>query len=170
MMMKKANSDITKYLRSGFWLTIPILLWNVIFASRLPAQFLPDIFSKDIPTLVIYGEGILRTVVFGMPLFFSVGIASKTQKQGAIWYLGGTVIYFLAWLPLLFAADSAWSTSMIGFLAPAYTPLLWLIGLGLLGGQFYFSARYRPVYYLAPVVIFLIFHITHTAIVYLRNF
>ena len=59
---------------------------------------------------------------------------------------------------------------MLGFLAPAYTPLLWLIGIGLLGENFYFSVRYRPLYYIAPAVLFLIFHCTHVAIVYLQNF
>jgi len=68
--------------------------------------------------------------------------------------------------------DSAWSSSLIGFLAPAYTNLFWMIGLGLLGEKFYLPARlrYRPVLFIAPVVIFLIFHITHAVIVYQRSF
>lgn len=169
-MMKDAEVDFAKYLRNGIWLTVPVLLWNAILASRLPPQFLPDIFEKDIPALVLYGESILRIVVFAMPLFFSIGVASKTQKQGAAWYLVGTVLYFLAWLPLLIAPNSFWSTSLVGFLAPAYTPLLWIIGIGLLGEQFYSSARYRPIYYIAPAIVFLIFHCAHTAIVYFRNF
>ena len=152
------------------WLTIPILLWNAAFASRLPVQYLPEIFSRDIPGVVLYGETILRMVVFVMPAFFSIGIATKAQKQGLAWYLAGTAIYFLAWLPLLFAPGSAWSSSMIGFLAPAYTPVGWLVGVGLLGGEFYFAVRYRPIYYIAPAVLFLMFHVAHAAIVYLREF
>lgn len=169
-MIKNSKIDIVKYLWNGIWLTVPILLWNAIFANRLPLQFLPAIFSKDIPNMVKYGEIILRAAVFVMPLFFSFGIATKTQKQGLAWYLAGMAIYFLAWTPLLFAPNSTWSTSMIGFLAPAYTPLFWLIGIGLLGEKFYFSARYRPIYYISPAVLFLIFHCAHAAIVYLRNF
>jgi len=168
--LKNTKIDLVKYLWNGILLTIPILLWNVVFASRLPIQFLPDIFWKNIPDVVKYGENILRTVVLVMPLFFSIGISTKTQKQGLAWYLAGTAIYFLAWVPQLFFPASAWSTSMIGFLAPAYTPLLWLTGIGLLGEKFYFSVRYRPIYYIVPSVLFLIFHITHTTIVYLRNF
>lgn len=168
--MKNTKNDIVKYLRNGIWLTVPILLWNIIFASRLPAQYLPDIFWKDIPDVVKYGENIMRIVVFGMPLFFSIGLSTKTQKQGLVWYLAGTAVYFLAWIPLLFMPDSAWSTSMVGFMAPAYTPLLWLIGIGLLGEKFYFTVRYRPIYYIAPSVLFLVFHCTHVAMVYLQNF
>jgi hypothetical protein len=171
MMMKNNEIDLVKYLRNGIWLTVPILLWNAILASRLPAQFLPDIFWKEIPDVVAYGENSLRiVVVFAMPLFFSIGLSTKTQKQGLVWYLAGTAIYFLSWILQIYYPDSGWSTSMIGFLAPAYTPLVWLIGIGLLGEKFYFPVRYRPVYYIAPAILFLIFHNTHTAIVYLRNF
>ena len=169
-MIKIAKIDHVTYLSNGIFLTLPILLWNVIFASRLPAQFLPDIFWKDIPNAVQYGENILRIFVFMMPLFFTFGISTHNQKKGTAWYLAGIAIYFLSWLPHLFMPDSAWSTSMIGFMAPAYTPLLCLIGIGLLGERFYFPVRYRPVYYIAPVVLFLIFHCTHSAIVYLQNF
>ena len=105
-----------------------------------------------------------------MPLFFTIGISTKTQRQGLTWYAAGVLIYFLAWVPLLFYPGSAWSLSLPGFLAPAYTPLVWLVGIGLLGDGYYFPLSYRPVYYIAPAVLFLCFHITHTAIVYLQNF
>lgn len=159
-----------KYLLTAIWLTFPILAWNIVFASRLPAQYLPDIFWKNIPLSVMYGENILRTIIFAMPAFFSMQMTTKHHKLGWVCYLLGTLVYFLAWVPLLFAPASAWSTSMLGFMAPAYTPLIWLVGIGLLGGEFYFPMRYRPVYYIAPAILFTIFHCTHVAIVYLQNF
>ena len=157
-------------LSSGIWLTLPILLWNAIFINRLPAQYLPEIFNKDIPPLVAYGEAILRVFVFGMPLLFTIGISSQRQKRGLIWYLVGAMIYFLSWVPLLFFPESLWSKGFLGFFAPGYTPLFWLIGIGLLGEKFYFPVRYKPVYYIAPAFLFLIFHIAHVAIVYWRVF
>jgi hypothetical protein len=156
-------------LMNGIWLTFPALIWHVIFASRLPAQFLPEIFWKDIPVVVHYGENILRTFAFAIPAFFMLA-SPRAGRQGWSWYIAGTLVYFVTWLPLLFAPGSAWSTSMLGFMAPAYTPLIWLVGIGLLGTEFYFPLRYRPVYYIAPAVLFTIFHCTHAAIVYLRNF
>ena len=37
--------DWKKYiLMNGIWLTFPAMIWNIIFAGRLPAQFLPEIF------------------------------------------------------------------------------------------------------------------------------
>ena len=148
---------------------IPILLWNAIFANRLPPQFLPEIFD-NVPVWVKVGENILRAAAFMMPLFFSMGISTQAQKQGLVWYTAGTLIYFLAWVPLLFYPGSAWCMSLPGFLAPAYTPLFWMIGIGLLGDGFYFPLRYQPATYIVPAVLFLCFHITHTTLVYLKNF
>jgi hypothetical protein len=169
-MIKITKIDRTLYFSNGILLTLPILLWNILFASRLPAQFLPDIFGKDIPTVVTYGENSVRLVVFVMPLFFSISTTTRTQKQGVVWYGMGTAVYFCSWLPHFFIPESAWSHSWLGFMAPACTPLLWLIGIGLLGDRFHFPQRYRPIYYIAPAFIFVIFHCTHTAIVHLQNF
>lgn len=155
-------------LMNAIWLTFPALIWNMFFASRLPPRFLPESFWKDIPGIVHYGENILRTLAFAIPAFFAVA-PPRAGRRGWGCYIAGTLIYFVSWLPLMFAPGSAWSSSMVGFMAPAYTPLIWLVGIGLLGTEFYFPLRYRPVHYIAPAVLFTIFHCTHTAIVYLRK-
>ncbi len=157
-------------LKNGIWLTIPILLWNILFANQLPAQYLPDIFWQAIPLPIQIGENFFRIMVFAMPVFFTINMTTKTQKQGMRWYVGGTAVYFLSWIPLMLAPESVWSQSIVGFMAPAYTPLLLFVGIGLLGERFYFSVRYRPIYYLFPAVLFTIFHCTHVAIIYGRNF
>lgn len=61
---------------------------------------------------------------------------------------------------------------MVGVVATAYTNFFWMIGLGLLGEKFYFPERlrYRAVYFITPVVLFLAFHITHAIIVYQQNY
>lgn len=169
-MIQTIKMNRIKYLTNGVLLTLPVLLWNGLFANRLPAPFLPDIFWRDIPDWVRYGENGFRLIVFMMPLLFTVGVSTKTQKNGLIWYLAGTAVYFISWLPHFFAPESAWSASLLGFMAPAYTPTLWLVGIGLLGDRFYLSRRYHPIHYIAPALIFVIFHCTHTAIVYLQNF
>lgn len=169
-MIQTMKMNPNKYLTNGVLLTLPILLWNVLFASRLPAPFLPDIFWRDIPDWVRYGENGFRLIVFMIPLLFTVGFSTRTQKKGMIWYGVGTAVYCLSWLPHFFVPESAWSHSLLGFMAPAYTPILWLIGIGFLGDRFYFPRRYRSIYYIAPALIFVVFHCTHTAIVYLENF
>lgn len=159
-----------KFLFNGFLLIIPILIWNGIFYSRLPAQYQPEIFEKGIHPSISFGENILRVVIFGLPLLFMIGFSTKTQQLGLGLYLAGVIIYFLSWLPLMFAPDSAWSTSLLGFMAPAYTPMLWMVGVALFGDSFYFSLDYKPLYYLIPAALFSVFHCVHAAIVYVRNF
>ena len=167
--MKITVTDIAK---NGVWLTFPILLFSLSLMSRLPAALTPALFNQGIPDMLLNGENIGRILIFGLPAFFSIGISTKTQKRGLALYLAGVALYYLSYAAEIFSPDSAWSTSMAGFVATAYTNLLWLIGLGLLGEKFYFPERlrYRPVFYLAPAFIFLIFHITHAVIVYQRSF
>jgi len=163
---------VTDILKNGIWLTFPPLLFGLSFMSLLPVVLTPDLFNKGIPDVLVNGENIMRILVFAMPAFFSIGISAKIQKRGLILYLAGVTLYCLSYGALIIYPDSAWSTSMIGFVATAYTNLFWMIGLGLLGEKFYFPARlsYRPVFYIAPVVIFLIIHITHAVMVYQRSY
>ena len=163
---------ITDIVKNGIWLIFPILLFSLSLMSRLPAALTPALFNRGIPDVLLNGENIGRILMLAVPLFFSIGISTKTQKRGLALYLAGVALYYLSYLAQIFFPDSAWSTSMVGFVAPAYSNMFWIIGLGLLGEKFYFPARlrYRPVYYIAPAVIFLIFHITHAVIVYQRSF
>ena len=63
-----------------------------------------------------------------------------------------------------------WSTSRAGFLAPAYTPLLWLIGLGLTGGRLYGPVPFKPWIYLVLACVFVAVHVTHAHLVYTRTY
>jgi hypothetical protein len=77
---------------------------------------------------------------------------------------------FSARVPLMIAPESPWSTSWLGFVAPAYTPLVWLTGLGLIGRRLYVPSPYRRRMYVALACGFVAFHVTHTSIVYARNY
>jgi hypothetical protein len=159
-----------KFLFNGFLLIIPILIWNGIFYDRLPAQYQPGIFEQGIHPIIKFGENILRIAIFGLPLLFMMGLSTKTQQLGLALYVSGVILYFFSWLPLMFAPESTWSTSFLGFTAPAYTPMLWMVGVSLLGDSFYFPLVYKPLNYLIPAALFSVFHCTHAAIVYIRNF
>jgi len=167
--MKITMTDMVK---NGIWLTFPILGFSLTLMNRLPAALTPALFNKGIPDVLLNCENIGRILVFAIPAFFSIGISTKTQKRGLALYLAGVALYYLSYLAQIIFPDSAWSTSMAGFVATAYTNLFWIIGLGLLGEKFHFPERlrYRPVSYLAPAFIFLIFHITHAVMVYQRSF
>lgn len=164
------HKSLFRYLSNCILLTIPALLWNLLFMNRLPPAFLPDIFWHNIPPLVAYGENISRLLLFFLPVLMPLQLVRRQQKTGMALYIIGTLIYFLSWIPLMFFPESAWSMSAVGFLAPAYTPLIWAIGIGLIGDELYISVPYRSWMYIALSVVFVLFHLSHTTIVYMQNF
>ena len=167
--MKITINDIIK---NGIWLTFPPLLFSLSLMSILPTALTPAQFNRGIPDVLLNVESIGRIMVFVMPAFFSIGISTKTQKRGLALYLTGVTLYYLSYGTQNFFPNSDWSTSTIGFAASAYTNVFWMIGLGLLGEKFYFTERlrYRPIFYIAPAVIFIVFHTTHLVIYHQRSF
>jgi len=149
-------------------LLIPILAWNAILASKLPAGYQAEMFDKDIPSAVSLGENIFRSLVMFLPLLMPLNLVGRSQKLGLYIFIFGMLVYFLSWVVLIVLPGSTWSMSAVGFLAPAYTPLIWLVGIGLIGAQFYFHFPYQSWMYILLSIVFLSFHITHAAIVYLR--
>jgi hypothetical protein len=162
-------SDIKKYSLNCLILTLPPLIWNIVLATKLPSEFQKEIFWKDIPTYLKYGENISRIIVFVFTLLMPLHILAKKQKQGLFLYIGGVILYFASWIALIYFPDSAWSKSVFGFMAPAYTPLVWLIAIGLIGDSFYFNLPYRRWVFILLSIIFLSFHNYHTLIIYLRK-
>lgn len=115
-----------------FWLLIPILSWNVIFSSKLahPA------FESDeaVPKELLLLENLLRVAVMILPILMPLRWDTPQSKLGIVVFLIGLMVYLSSWIPLMYAPESAWSNRMLGFLAPAYTPLIWLVGISLIGG------------------------------------
>jgi hypothetical protein len=132
----------------------------------------PAQFNRGIPDVIVNVESIGRILVFAIPAFFSIGISTTTQKRGLALYWAGVIIYYLSYGTQNFFPNSAWSKSTIGFAASAYTNVFWMTGLGLLGEKFYFTERlrYRPIFYIVPAVVFVIFHTTHAVIYHQQSF
>ena len=161
--------NIKKYLLNCFILLIPMFIWNMLLYDKLPEGFNIDIFWKNIPKTISYPENIFRILVFALPIAMSLNLKTKSQKWGMVQYTIGTLIYFLSWLMLIKYPESEWSKSMIGFTAPAYTPIIWLIGIALIGKNTLYLKRISLVsVYILLSVIFVIFHTWHTYIVYVR--
>ena len=163
--MNKVPGNIKKYLTSCFLLTIPIIAWNIFLTGKLPVPFQPAIFGNNIPVLVTVGEQLFRVLIFALTLLMPLEIKSRA---GIMIYLAGVLLYFSSWLALIYYPHSAWSNSLMGFLAPALSPALWLTGIAITGNRFYFDLPYRRWIFLTVSLAFLIFHNTHTAIVYNR--
>ena len=92
-------------------------------------------------------EHVLRIVVFGNPLFLPLQIADVARKIGLVLYVVGELVYCGSWIPVLYRLEARWSRSAAGLLAPFYTPLLFLVGIGLIGhylnGQFLTMLRFQ---------------------------
>jgi hypothetical protein len=160
---------ILNYILNCMWLLLPIMAWNWFLANKLPRAYAAEIFDHNIPSFIVNGENIFRAIVFILPLFMPLRIVTQTQKLGLGLYIAGTLIYFLSWLAQIYFPQSAWSLSAFGFLAPAYTPLIWLTGIGLIGSTLYFPSPYRSWMYSITAIIFIGFHLSHAITVYLKN-
>ena len=150
-------------------LLVPVILWNAAFASRLPPMFALSEFWRDIPVPLGLAENVLRVFVFVLPFAMPLSVGSVGQRRGLVVFVLGSLVYFGSWLPLMLAPHSTWSTGVLGAAAPAYTPAIWLVGIGMLGRRLYWGRRYRWWFYLVGGAAFLVVHIVHTLIVYARN-
>ncbi|MFD1141426.1 hypothetical protein ACFQ4C_09910 [Larkinella insperata] len=159
---------IESQFQNCFLLLIPVIIWNVLLANQLPTAFRAECFWKDIPAWLTYGENGSRILVFALAGLMPLSFSRRSQESGYYLYLAGLVLYFFSWLALIYFPHSLWSTSLPGFMAPAYTPLFWLIGIGLIGDSFYFSLPFNRWIFMLTAFFFVIFHSFHTYSVYCR--
>jgi hypothetical protein len=152
-------------------LTLPPLLFDLVFWNSLPKAFSLDQFWKDIPLAMVLGERIGQVFVFGFPVLMRIRLDTPRQRLGLRLYGAGLVAYYASWFALILFPDSVWSTSVIGFVAPAYTPLPWLAGIALMSDGWYVRRiPYRWWYYLAGSLVFLAFHVSHAFLAFTRTF
>ena len=124
-----------------FWLILPLLAWNIILGPRITDLRV----ASDAHSLkwLLMSENVARVLVFALPLLMALPRGADWQsflpRAGLILYILGTLVYFAAWLPLLFAPTSAWSNHPAGLLAPRLTPYLSFLGIALLGGSWLYG-------------------------------
>ncbi len=155
-----------KYIANCFLLIIPILLWNVLLVDYLPRSYSDEVFSKNIPTAVEYAENIFRVLALGLPFFMGFALKNRIQKIGFSLYLIGTIIYFMSWLILMLYPGSIWALSIFGFMAPAYTPIIWLVGIGLIGQEHFIKIPFFKAIYFSAISLFVVIHSYHAYIVF----
>jgi len=127
-----------------------------------------DVFWKDIPPLIGNTENILRIIVFMLPLVMTFSLKSRQQKIGFVLFLAGLILYFSSWLMQIYLPESNWSNSIFGFMAPAYTTLIWFVGIGLIGNTSVLKIPFISHIYIGSSLAFVIVHSIHTYIVYMR--
>jgi hypothetical protein len=164
-----APRGLRRYARSCGLLLIPALLWNVMFTDTLmPASAMRE-FWRDIPAPLAFSENVLRAIVFGLPFAMPLQCTTTRERRAVLVFMLGTGTYFASWMPLMYRPHSAWSMSVLGALAPAYTPMLFLPALAVLGRQLYWGRWYRWWMYLLVSVTFVAVHTGHAGFVRLRS-
>jgi hypothetical protein len=162
------GKKIFNYVLNCFILLIPILLWNILLAASLPIGYSMEVFWEDIPPIIGTTENILRIIIFSLPFLMPLTIKTPGQKFGLGIYLAGVAVYFLSWMMQIYYPNSAWSNSLPGFLAPAYTTIIWFTGIGLIGNRLFINIPYKSIIYIAISAAFVFVHTTHAYIVFMR--
>jgi hypothetical protein len=157
---------MSKYLVNCFLLLLPVLLWNIAFTSKLPKGYTSKEIWDNVPFWLNTTENILRAIVFLLPLLLTFSLQAKTQKIGFGLYLVGLLIYFASWLMQIISPNSNWSTSCIGFMAPAFTTVIWFIGIGLIGQQSFVNIPRISTIYVILSIAFVIVHTYHSYLAY----
>jgi len=156
---------VLHYLSSCFLLLVPLLLWNVFLWSRLPPAFQKDIWD-DIPKPLSFVESGVRIVVFLFSLLLFLEIRTILQVVGLVIYGIGVLVYFASWILQIRQPESRWSRGLLGFCAPAYTPIVWLVGIALIGQSMLFDVWYEYWIYILLSVVFVGVHTLHSVLVY----
>lgn len=154
------------FLRNGALLIIPPMVITFGLWGALPAAYSPELFWKDIPKWLGFFENIFRVLVFSLPGILYFGKKEKGQPSGWYLYFGGLAIYLASYLAQIVYPDGAWSQSIIGFTAPAWSTIFWLAGIGLVCARSWLPIPWHRAIYLLCASVFLIFHIWHTGLVY----
>jgi len=102
-------------------------------------------------------ETALRVVVVGTPLLMPLSLRTAGARTALVIYVGGLAGYIAAWIAVIWAPASTWSTSVVGFTAPAWTSILFLAGIGW-GSSVRCLRGYRPWMYLAVAALFTVAH------------
>jgi hypothetical protein len=135
-------------------LMIPVLLWNAAFARRLPQGYSSD---ARVPRTLLTLENALRLLVFGLSVLLPLRLDAPYGRAGAAIYLIGLLAYFASWAMQIYSSETKWSQSALGILAPAYTSLIWLTGIALIGHSWV---------YLLLSMVFTFVHTWHNVMVF----
>lgn len=147
--------------RNGFLLMVPVMIWDSLLATSLPPVYGNSAeWGAAYPGLAT-GESLSRWLVVLLPVLMPITLATRRQRIGFVVWTAGTAAYFTAWIAVIAWPDSAWSRSAIGYLAPAYLALPWLVGIGMMSDRLYVRSPYRWWQYVVLSAVFTAFHVAH---------
>jgi len=104
-------------LPNGFVLFLPVLIWNVLFTKYLSPPYGGEIFSSNIPAVILVEDFVTRICVCALPIIIQLNFSDALTKAGIIIYVVGMLIYFLSWVLLIASPQSFLVKSIAGVTA-----------------------------------------------------
>jgi len=152
---------IFKYINNCFLFFVPILIFNILFFKKLPTHYL-----KNISHPIITAETITRIITIVFSTIMAINIQNKIEKTGIIIYIIGIIIYFTSYFIEIYAPDTLFGKKIIFILAPYWTSIIWLIGIGLVGNNLFINIPYHFTVYLILSAVFATIHTIHGYLCY----
>jgi len=152
---------ILKYINNCFLFFIPILIFNILFFKKLSSYYL-----KNISHPIIIAETITRIITIAFSMIMAINIQNKTGKIGLIIYIIGIIIYFTSYFIEIYAPNTLFGKNIIFILAPYWTSVIWLMGIGLVGNRLFVNIPYHFTVYLMLSITFATIHTIHGYICY----
>lgn len=109
---------------------VPPLVWNLVFLSRTPEYY----SQGSVPPALEFTENVLRLATFVAPWFVPIDPSAPLFYPGLTVYSVGLGAYFASWVLLMAFPDLEVSQNRLVRLLPAVTPLVWLVGMGMMAG------------------------------------
>ena len=147
---------INNYKNNCFWVFIPIIIFNIIFTKHLP-----EFYLKKINHPIVTIETIARIITIAFSVLLAIKLDNKIGKTGLIVYIIGALIYFWSYFIVIKIPAISLHNNLIVLLAPYWTSVLWLIGIGLLGNKLFINIPYHYNAYIVISIVFTIIHSIH---------
>ena len=152
---------INNYKNNCFWFFIPVIIFNIMFT-----KYLPDFYLKNINHPIVTIETIARIMTIAFSVIMAIRTDNKIGKAGLILYFFGVLVYFCSYFIVIKIPANSFYNNFIILLAPYWTSVLWLIGIGLLGNKLFINIPYHCTAYIILSIVFTIIHSIHGYICY----
>ncbi|MDJ0824673.1 MAG: hypothetical protein QNJ16_04140 [Rhodobacter sp.] len=134
----------------------------------LPPAYQPAYFDLWVPPLLGLAETILKLAAIVISTLLIAGLSQPKQRLGLGLYLCGVAIYLASYFAQILSPDGPWSQSLIGFTAPAFTPAMWIAGIGLMVSHgITLPTRWLQIGFWVCATGFIIMHNINASMVYL---
>jgi hypothetical protein len=152
---------INNYIYSCFWFFIPVIIFNIVFT-----KYLPEFYLKNTNHPIVTIETAARIITIAFSVIMAIRLDNKIGKAGLIVYIIGVLIYFCSYFIVIKVPVISFHNSIIVLLAPYWTSVIWLIGIGLLGNKLFINIPYHYAAYIVISIVFAVIHSIHGYICY----